>query len=407
MKTVLFCVISLVGLNLQAQTWTTLNTVQMGNAQANPGFKLDVYRNDLWYYASTNQYKVSCFHLNDGSIDLIDLYNPQVITADYDVAFTPASRFLMSFGSGLYKINADYSLTNKYFANYNSDIFQNGDTIYMALYGPEYLAYTENGSITHQKSFRNVCAKGSILYPSFFINGSLQKYTGVSTDGYEDYSSIDNEYLCGQFNDIKFSPYTDTVYVACAAGISIGYNYDFVDSITPDNTTNMPSANVLEFEFDLENRIWACFADTNGDAFAIARLDGDTWTNYYDVNNSPITFGTYKGMEIDTTGNLWVAATSKTYLLDLGETPLWLATSELKEEQISLSPNPALEACELAFPNSEKRSISIVTIEGQLLQTYISQTNLFTIDFKNLAKGNYLMVIESENEKTVKKFVKL
>ena|SRR6218665_2027930 len=391
----------------QAQTWTTLNTVQMGNAYANPGFKLDVYRNDLWYFSSNSPYGVSCFHINDGTVDMIDVINPEVITANYDVAFTPASRFLMSFGSGLYKVNPDYTLTNKYFANYNSNIFQNGDTVYMSLEGPEYLSYTESGSVIRQKSFRNICAKGSVLYPSYFIDGPIQKYTGLSSDGYDPYYLIDDEMICTLFNEIKFSPYSDTIYVACTAGVSIGIDYDFIDSITPENTINMPSANVLEFEFDLENRMWACFGDVNGDAFALARLDGDTWTNYYDANNSPITFGTYKGMEIDTIGNLWVAATSKTYLLDLGETPVWLGTTELKEELITLAPNPALETCELSFPTSEERSISIATVQGQILKTYTNQTANFSIDLNGLVKGNYLVVIESPSGKTVKQFSKL
>jgi hypothetical protein len=269
------------------------------------------------------------------------------------------------------------------------------------------LRYTENGSIITLPPFNRITARENQFYPSYNYLGSLAKYTGIGTSGYQQYSTIDYEYLCGQYNDIKFSPYNDTIYVACASGISVGFNYDFVDSITPDNTTNMPSANVLEFEFDLENRMWACFGDVNGDAFALARLDGDTWTNYYDANNSPITFGSYKGIEIDTTGNLWVAATTKTYLLDLGETPLWLGTSELKEEFISLAPNPATEQCVLSFPDAEERVITVMTVQGQVLETHVSQTNSFSMDLIGLAKGNYLVVITSSNGKTVKDLNKL
>ncbi len=390
---------------LQAQTWTTLNTMQMGNAAASPGFKLDVYRNDLWYlsYDFSAPYKISCFHLSDGSVDVID-----ALSANSDVAFTPASRFFMSFASGLYKVNSDFTLTNKYSGDYNSALFQNGDTIYMPMAEPSgLLRYTENGWLITLPAFKLICAKDSQFYPANSTDGSLRKYTGNGASGYESYSTIDDQYICGLFNDIKFSPYSDTIYVACAAGISVGVNYDFVDSITPDNTTNMPSANVLEFEFDLENRMWACFGDVNGDAFALARLDGDTWTNYYDANNSPITFDTYKGMEIDTTGNLWVAATTKTYLLDLGETPLWLGTSELKEEFISLAPNPATEQCELSFPDAEERVVTVMTVQGQVLETHVTQTNSFSMDLTGLAKGNYLVVITSSKGKTVKPLNKL
>ena len=406
MKTVFLFIIFFISDKAQAQTWTTLNTAQMGNAQANqanlnPGFKLDVYRNDLWYIADLTTHKVSCFHLNDGTVDIVDFASGQA-GGYFDVAFTPSSAFFMSFNVGLYKINSDYTISIEYTANYGTHLYQNGDTIYM-VHEDGFLRYTENGSLGSTYVFERIVAKGTNFYPSNSYNSSLKKFNGT---GYVSYSTVDNEYLCGQFNDIKFSPYSDTIYVACAAGVSVGVNYDFVDSITPENTINMPSANVLEFEFDLENRMWACFGDVNGDAFALARLDGDTWTNYYDVNNSPINFASYRGIEIDTTGNLWVAATSKTYLLDLGETPVWLGTSEFKEELITLAPNPALDACVLSFPTMEERTVSVVNLQGQVLATYTSQTESFSMDLNGWAKGNYLVVIESPNGKTVKQLNK-
>ena len=400
MKTLLFTLCILFSYQVAAQDWTTLSSaVGMGIAPPWAGFKLAAYRNDLWFVNET--YGPACLHLNNGTVNDVTYSG---VGGDFDMAFTPGNVYFMAEFSGLYHVNTDYTISNTYFANYNYRVYQNGDTVYMVLDNSQYLAHTETGSLIVPLGFERIVAKGAYKYPSNFINGLLSKYTGVSGNGYEFYDLIDSEYFCPQFNDIKFSPYSDTVYVGCSRGITFAYNYDFLDTISPYNTTNMPAANVFEFEFDKQNRIWATFADSNNAPFALARLDGSTWTNVYTAANSPIDFTKYRGMEIDTNGNVWVAENTRLHVWGT-QTPLWLSVSELETFDVELYPNPVQDVVTVLLPVSETVILELRNDLGQIVYNSQQQASEVLIGMQDFPAGVYTLTVKTAKGLALKRIV--
>jgi hypothetical protein len=302
--------------------------------------------------------------------------------------------------SGLYRVNADFSKTMVYNATYTGHVFSNTDTVYMTLSSPYgYLSYTANGSVLEPMQFDRIDAKGSIKYPAYDYSAYFMKYTGNGTFGYESFANIDDDYLCNQFHDAKFSRLTDTFYVSCAAGISKAINYDFYESITPATTTNMPSANVIEFEFDDLDRLWAVFATANNVPFALARLDGDTWTNRYDTSNCPVNFANYKGLEIDTLGNLWVSESFYLHTLLTPNSPQWLGTGELSMGKLQAYPNPALEELTFEFPGVGG-VLQVSSISGALVfRSEGLVAGKLTVNSSSWPKGCYV-ANWSDGEKT-------
>jgi hypothetical protein len=363
----LFCFVCLSGV-LKAQTWQSmlLNTsAGLGILPPYEGFKLNPYTNDLWFLHPT---KVSCLR-PDGSVHYLDIADLTVNGNPCypDIAFTPLNPYFSNEDSGLYRVNADFSKTMVYNATYSGHIFSNMDTIYMDLYSSAYLSYTSNVSFTTPISFNRIEAKGPIKYPAYGYNSAFVKYTGNGNNGYEQYGGIDPaDYFCNQFHDAKFSRLTDTFYVSCAAGINKAINYDFYESLTPATTTDMPSANVIEFEFDALDRLWAVFATTDNVPFALARLDGDTWTNRYDASNCPVNFANYKGLEIDTLGNLWVSESFYLHTLLTPNSPQWLGTGELSMGKLQAYPNPALEELTFELPKAGG-VVQVSSISGALV----------------------------------------
>jgi hypothetical protein len=152
---------------------------------------------------------------------------------------------------------------------------------------------------------------------AYFANGNHGNVVSITNNG-------DPEYLGVLFYDIKYTRRTDSLYVGGKKGISIAYNYDFIDTITPNNTSNMPSSHVLEMEWDLNDSLWAVFGDANENAIALAKLEGNTWTNIYNASNCPIDFSTFIGMEIDTLGTIFVVDENAIHALTNPNSPAWL-----------------------------------------------------------------------------------
>ena len=374
---------------LNAQTWQSIDlNADLSVFPPFEGFKVNPYTNDLWFL---NWNKVSCLK-EDGSVNHMDMADVSGDSWSQDIAFTPAYAYFMDEVTGLYRINTDYSTTLVYNVNYVGNLSSNNDTIYMTLHSPDgYVAYTSNGSMQQSAiEFDRVEAKGNVKYAAYDYDGYFMKYTGVGFAGYEAYNLIDDEYICSQFHDAKFSRLTDTFFVSCELGISKAIHYDFGDSIVPSNTLNMPSANVIEFEFDAQDRIWAVFGDANDVPFAFARLDGNAWTNRYDASNCPVDFATYRGLEIDALGNLWISDNSKLHTLLTSNSPAWLGTAEKVQHTLKAYPNPAKDNVTLEFPNPAG-VLQITTISGSVMserQLMISES--LSLDVSAWNNGCYI-----------------
>jgi len=382
-----------------SQTWQTVRLNTSAGLNIFPpykGFKINPYTNDLWFL---NTSRVSCLEA-DGSVHFLDL-SEYPSGCNPDITFTPSNPYFRNTFSGLYRVNADYSKVLVYSGNDLGNVYSNGDTVYMDLHSSSngYLTYTANGIFTVPIDFSRIEAKGTIKYPAYTIDGNFMKYTGSGFGGFQTYNAIDDEYLCGLFHDAKFSRLTDTFYVSCTQGITKAINYDFNDSIVPSNTINMPSANVIEFEFDDQDRLWAVFGDANDVPFAFARLDGNEWTNRYDVSNCPINFAEYKGLEIDTLGNLWISERFYLHTLLTPNSPVWLGTQELSLETLEAYPNPAEDQVTIKLPNAGGR-LQVATLSGVVL---LEESNLtekeVSLDISSWTKGCYVATWTDDDRK--------
>jgi hypothetical protein len=168
----------------------------------------------------------------------------------------------------------------------------------------------------------------------------------------------------------------------------------------------MPSPNVLEIEFDADDSLWAVFGDVNGDAFALAKLEGDTWTNIFHASNSPINFFTYLSFEIDTLGNLWVADQQYLHTLLTPNSPGWLS---LLENEIAIScsitPNPSTDFITVKS-ESMIDLIEIVDLQGRKVHSLDYHSFNPIVNVVDLKEGSYFIKVVSGNTIEFQQFVK-
>jgi hypothetical protein len=276
-------------------------------------------------------------------------------------------------------------------------ITTNNDTVYTMSGTQNMYKYTPTSTIDAMYGLSNVKAKNQFLYLNA---GVIGRKIGLSTV----YLYNDPEYLIATVNDYKFSRKSDTLFVASKKGISYAYNYDFLDTITPNNSLNMPGPNVLEIEFDNNDNLWAVFGDSNDVPFAISKLEGNTWTSRFDNTNSPIDFSNFYGLEIDTLGNLWVADLNYLHTFLTLNSPTWLGTKEMPQSiQINIFPNPTSDHITISeIPLSLIGSNATITdLNGkQILDFEITQQQE-QIDCSSMKKGVYFLRIGEENQKFI------
>ena len=337
-KNLLLLILFMLTLPVFSQTWQSIS--RFGTYENPPyfQFEIDPYTNNLWLVSG---YGVSVIE-GDGDILIFEpsVDDPFDSQLEVKFAFTPGHTYYAPrYGWGLRSFDNYTSQSVYVFADYNGELRYDGDTVFIVradLGGYNRLVkYTESGTSLVNHNASNMIFKNGFHYADNGDNLNIYYYPDVSST-----SSIsiqnDVDYLGGEFNYWTFSRNTDTLYVSCNQGISIAYAYDFLDTITPYNSFNMPSSNVLEMEFDHNDSLWAVFGDNNDDPFAIAKLEGNTWINIYDSGNSPIDFTTFLGLEIDTLGNLWVADENAVHTLLGPNSPGWLSTTELSNPEKEL-----------------------------------------------------------------------
>jgi hypothetical protein len=214
----------------------------------------------------------------------------------------------------------------------------------------------------------------------------------------------DPHYLLAPIHDKKFQRYTDSIFVATKKGLMRVYNYDILDTITPNNTINMPSPNVLEIEFDHNDSLWAVFGDVNDTPFALAKLEGNTWTNRFDNSNSPIDFSNFYGLEIDSLGNLWVADLNYLHTLLTPNSPAWLGLHDNgKTNQIKLFPNPTTSSFTISGVSDSflGEKASLKDLSGKIVMEFELNELNQKVDVSQLRKGIYILQIGESTEKII------
>lgn len=395
-KYILGCLILFSSLtNSFTQTWQSINYNNISNTVPFGQFIINQYNNDIWI---VNDNKVAVIE-NSGTVQFFD-YNDlgTLWTGDHlRFCFTPDSIFYMLETIGL--MNFNNYVSSQIFSETNIlEISTNIDTVYIIKSGTV-LQYINGEIIDTYYSASDIIAKNSYLYSD---NGILGHKVGFSNQ----ILMSDPQYLLASINDKKFQHNTDTIFVGTTKGIMYAFNYDILDTITPNNTFNMPSPNVLELEFDAQDSLWAVFGDVNNDPFAIAKLEGDAWTSKIDNTNSPIDFSTFLGLEIDTLGNLWVADLNNLHTLLTPNSPQWLSLTENEViSNLSLSPNPSSEQITIKS-QQQIDEVQIVDLQGRTVYSTLCNSMNPSININELKPGNYFVKVSSGIKSEYLKFIK-
>jgi hypothetical protein len=333
---------------------------------------------------------------NNAALQLFD-YNDlgTLWTGDHlRFVFTQDSIFYMKETMGLFNFNNFSSSLIHSESNIN-EVTSNNDTVYILRSG-SVLEYTNGQVIDTYYSASNILAKNSYLYSNNGVLGHNVAYSNVMLWS-------DPQYLMASLNTMRFQRYTDSIYVGTSKGLMFAYNYDILDTITPNNTTNMPSANVLEIEFDHLDSLWAVFGDVNDVPIAIAKLEGSTWNNIYNASNSPINFSNFLGLEIDTLGNLWVADYQSLHTLLTPNSPTWLNVNSLDlEHKISIYPNPG--STSISIQNLKEFDIvKVFDLQGRVVLETNEKEN---IDVSTIQRGNYIVQVFIKGQSYNLNFIK-
>ncbi len=353
-------------------------------------FVIDEHRNSIWLISDSTASVIE----NDGT-----LYN--FSTTDLESSMTGGNMKFAFSSDHIY-----YSIKNvglKTFDAYSPqfvfgladirELFSDLDTVFMVTDNVLQYYHPATGAVnTFVTSSNGNARKNGHTYIDF---GSAAYAVGP-------FSAVtltaDPTYLTSPMNDFTFSRFTDSIYVGQETGISMAYQEQVYDTITQNNTTNMPSANVLDIRFDMNNDLWGIFGDPTGQPFAIAMLSATNWINSYTNVNSPINFSNFQGLEFDTFNNLWVAETFKLHTLNSATTPGWLNTIALTKSKINLFPNPTQEFLSFESENPIAK-IELMDLSGKIL--YFSQKNLSinpSIDVSKIQAGMYLAIIHLQND---------
>jgi hypothetical protein len=388
--------------NVEAQTWQSIHKVGSFETAPTRSFQINPYNNSLWLIQDT---KVAVIE-NNGTILNFDSDDFGTLWPNDNLqfAFTPTDIF---YNINLYGFHSftGYSSTliNASFEDYRN-MTSNLDTVYVTMADLSGFRKFYNGTVeSFSKNFTEIDAKGIFVYGN---NGGSVIYQYIQSTNTTINLTSDPQYLWYVYNDTKFSRNTDTFYVGGTKGISYAYNYDFLDTITPNNTFNMPSPNVLEMEFDAEDSLWAVFGDINNNPFALAKLEGDTWTNIFNASNSPIDFSTFLSFEIDTLGNLWVADFNYLHTLLTPNSPGWLSLLE-KEKEINFSiyPNPSNDFITINC-KSMIDNIEIVDLQGRKVHSSFYYSFNPIVNIIDLQVGTYFIKVVSGTNVEFQQFVK-
>ncbi|MGM0479729.1 MAG: T9SS type A sorting domain-containing protein, partial [Bacteroidota bacterium] len=364
-------------------------------------FTINPYTNNIWLVNAFNATVLE----PDGSFTTFGENELGTLwqSDELNFGFTPDHLFYTKELTGLYLFD-NYQNQLLYAEDEFRKIYNDSDTLFLIRGNDNILKYTYGiGS-------ENTNAPGSLCAPK---NGHLYvdigQYAFIDNGSYSLLSS--NPYYLGGASDVmEFDNESDTVHLGFIKGISKCYDGVCYDTITPYNTTNMPSANILEIEFDINNNLWAAFGDTNDEHIALGKLEGNVWTEVYTTSNSPINFEQFYGFEFDTLGNIWVASGMDLHTIENSNSPGWLSNQEqvFKSPQLGVYPNPASDELNVQLPQSVSRAeLSIHDINGKVVQEKIVNSNTSaSMNISKLEKGVYMLRVTAEGHQWQERIIK-
>lgn len=377
---------------LNAQNWQSIPKEQ--SYIVNPRqFIINPYTNDLWFVNDMLASMIDSDGIKHQFSD--ELQGNLYVGNDLTFAFTPQHTYFSDNVYGLYSFD-DFVKTLIYTHSEIRSLNSKLDTLYIINTNSNgnagYHKYCNGNVITTNLYVEGIVAKSNFIYADLSVPAQV---TGTNFNSFI-YLHTDPQYAGGPKYQMKFSRKTDTLFVCGKKGISYAYNYDFLDTIAPSNSVNMPARNVLEIEFDHLDRLWAVFGDASNKAFALARYDNGTWVEKYDASNCPINFATYRGLEIDTLGNIWVVDNYNLHTLITPNSPQWLSTIELSNDiAIEVYPNPSSGIVHISSAQNLD-FIAVYDCMGRLVYSEKTATiQSKELNLSNLRSGNYTVEVHS------------
>ncbi len=325
-----------------------------------------------------------------------------------DIEFTSTKTFIYSPNSGLFSFNGS-NWTLEASVNDGYSIASDADTIWLARSsaGP-YFKWAAGSMTTGSASIKRSRSRNGDMW----ISGGDWDVIGSYIEGVgPTFHSPDTSLLLSWANhDFKFAHNSDTLYVAGDLGFSLAYNGFFVDTITPNNSINMPGSVIIEFEFDPQDNIWAVFGtgttvQDSTTCVAYYERSLNEWTQVYNSSNSPIPFDNkWVTIEVDSSGNLWATDGRDIHVLKISNWPTWLDLKDKELTQIAIFPNPAEKLLHVeGIENGSVRSISFTDLQGKVLWTEKNPIISGGIDVSSLSSGCYLLAIETESGMVITK----
>jgi hypothetical protein len=403
---------------VKAQTWQSIPRMTYGNTVAYKQFSIDPYTDNIWVVGAD---KVAVIE-PDGEIGVFTMATGEIswLGSNFQMAFTPNHTYFHDNFTGLYTFDSYteqlvHGLISDPNRDYNISTNKDNDTVYMGVfeYPASYLwtywMYTPSSFVQTERIATHIVAKDQQKYLrnredflSYTSGNSMFDTTWYLM--HYDQASADPDYIGGKMYDLKFQNISDTLFVGGTSGISLIYNYDLLPlNYTPNNTTNMPSARVLEIEFDNNDVLWAVFGDMNGNSFdsspiAIAKLEGTNWTSVFDANNSPIDFSEFVGLEFDSAGNLWVNDKNGLHTIVTATSPDWLSASELAFDNIQVYPNPTKDVLHISSKIKEETEFQVLDTYGRSILIGRMVNGTAILDISTYDSGIYFLTLNNEGK---------
>ena len=372
-------------------------------------FRINPYDNSLWMTTQSTAQTIS----TDGTTKYFRFTNiPVLATSSYRLMsfeFLPNKVFILSEYGNIYLFENE-TFSSMYTASglFNG-LATDRDTLYILRNNNPLVKWTDENLyyLFNAGDSKVITVKNNQFWISRGYDSPSTIYSYTEDGSYISYHPFYSSIMDHGNYDFKFSPHTDTLYIAGNKGLSLLHNQVFFDSIAPDNTTNMPAGIIIEFEFDADDNIWALFGTDVQTPTSIAHYNqaSKTWDTYYDATNSDLNFDTYCSIEMDTEGNLWMVNQHYIHVLGLGTLPGWVSVKQTSFKQtVSVYPNPATEK----FYIETDAVISELYLTDQLgkrIRTLDPKENEFSVE--QLATGVYFVeIINEANEKSTVKLMK-
>ncbi len=391
MKNLLVILITVLCFTTSAQDWKTIRSADFtplgfvfgGNGwrPGNKQFAVNQFDNSVWFawdnYVHGFDSQGAYFKFDDSNVPVFD-GNTNVSTI-LEIGFASNSVFAVDRFIGLMRFDG-LNWTIISVTDEGNSICADSDSIWVA---NDQFGYTswKDGFTTDHVDFtqmeRLVSRKGEMWGSSGYDDGFLYKVENTSPNIQ---LASNHGYLLDDSNfDFKFAPMSDTLFVAGAQGISIAYGGAFIDTITMNNTIDMPSSSIREIEIDQNNNIWALFGTASDTNSAIAYFDFamNTWTSIYNDSNSPIDWSGRVSIELDGQGNLYVCDVSDLHVLQINNWPQWLNTPEQNSLDFAIYPNPSSGEFTIEIDDEiEVSSIEVVDFNGRVVARLPFNTQL-------------------------------